>query len=338
MQRLPSNVTTVKLTGVLLEHSAALFWLLADDGRTIQTPTVAGIQYRRQDFNVGDVVRVDTARTPAGLHLATAIRVVRKADEASQSAASDALLNGVGQGFRHSTQYSPISADPVLNAAWAATLAYARELPNFMVQQRTVRRVRVTEKNPGRVQDEITAELVTEKGRETFRNVLVNGLKPATPPDRTGAWSTGEFVGDLMLVMDPGSGATFQPLGEDTLERPAWKYSFAVDQKHSRWWLSISGQHFAPAISGALWIDQKSSRVVKLQLSTGPVPEGFTLTSAGSMVECGFVMLGNQEYPLPLRAATVSCTRGEPGCRRNEIEFRDYRKFGAESAISFDRQ
>jgi hypothetical protein len=45
------------------------------------------------------------------------------------------------------------------------------------------------------------------------------------------------------------------------------------------------------------------------------------------------VKIAGQEYHMPLKAEVLSCQRSSPHCSRNEIEFRNYRKFGAESIV-----
>jgi hypothetical protein len=52
----------------------------------------------------------------------------------------------------------------------------------------------------------------------------------------------------------------------------------------------------------------------------------------------GFIRLGTAgPYLLPVEAEVLSCQRGTSICSRNKIEFRNYRKFGAESDITFDK-
>jgi hypothetical protein len=53
-------------------------------------------------------------------------------------------------------------------------------------------------------------------------------------------------------------------------------------------------------------------------------------------VDYGFVKLStSQPFLLPTIAEVLSCEQGSTRCVRNKIEFRNYRKFGAESEITF---
>jgi len=45
-----------------------------------------------------------------------------------------------------------------------------------------------------------------------------------------------------------------------------------------------------------------------------------------------------REFLLPSDAEVLSCEQGSDRCVRNHIEFRNYRKFGAESDITFDEK
>jgi len=45
-----------------------------------------------------------------------------------------------------------------------------------------------------------------------------------------------------------------------------------------------------------------------------------------------------QPFLLPVDAEVLSCVRGSRLCSRNRIEFRNYRKFGAESSVTFDEK
>ena len=53
-------------------------------------------------------------------------------------------------------------------------------------------------------------------------------------------------------------------------------------------------------------------------------------------IDYDFVTLGGtQKFLLPVKAEILSCQRGTSDCQKNTIEFRNYRKFGAQSDIIF---
>ena len=326
--------------------------LQANDRRVIQIGLPANVKFAIRDelqkpmpttvagFSPGDQVTVDAAHDEMLQYRASRILLDVKGGNEEKAAAEGTLELAFGQESGIQYMSNGPGPDPVIDAARHATVELAKSLPNFIVHQNTIRYVSgpADLKNKGRKQDEVTADLVTEAGQESFRNLLVNGKKPKEGPEKTGSWSSGEYSSIVIEVLAPRSRTKFEAQGEDTIvQRRAFKYGFAVDENHSRWILSAAGQRFLPGFSGTIWFDQETSRVLRVEMVSEPAPRGFPIERVLSSVEYDYIPLGDGKYLLPWLASTVSCTRGKGGCSRNEIEFRGYKKFGAESSISFDK-
>ena len=43
-------------------------------------------------------------------------------------------------------------------------------------------------------------------------------------------------------------------------------FKFAVDQEHSHWRVQVPGQTFMPAYKGSVWIDDKTSQVLRVEM------------------------------------------------------------------------
>ena len=54
-----------------------------------------------------------------------------------------------------------------------------------------------------------------------------------------------------------------------------------------------------------------------------------------SAVDYDYVLIGEGKYLLPVHSEALSCVRGTSRCGRNVIEFRNYKKFTADSNITF---
>jgi hypothetical protein len=67
------------------------------------------------------------------------------------------------------------------------------------------------------------------------------------------------------------------------------------------------------------------------------MPASFPFDKAESVVEYGFVRLDGKTYPLPVHSDSLTCQRGTTTCTKNDINFRNYRKFGSESTVTFDK-
>ena len=351
MPRTPQT-TEERLTGTLLRLNFVELVMQAADRRVIQMTLPANPRLTRNSedgrpipvtaaaFEPGDQVTVQTQRDNQNWYHAEKVQLEAKGGAEEKTAAAQTLDDAYGNDMTTQAVFSGTSADPIIDAARAATVQLTRSLPSFTVHQVTTRYNSgpVDLKSKGRKLDEVTADLVTENGKETFQNVLVNGKKPKEAPEQTGAWSSGEYSSIVIEVLTPRTRTAFAAKGPETVgRRQAWRYSFSVDESRSHWILGASGQRYLPAFNGTIWFDQETARVLKVEISSQYLPRFFPIEKVASTVEYDFFSLGDARYLLPARAESISCTRARNGCSRNQIEFKGYRKFGAESSISFDR-
>ncbi len=234
--------------------------------------------------------------------------------------------------------YSP-PVDDTVAAARTAADAYLREMPNFIVQQITTRYYSTSKPPNWNVIDTVTAEVACVGGKEEYRNILLNGKAPDRPIQQTGAWSSGEFVSVLQSVFSLGTAALFVRSGEEQVAgRDADVYSFNVDQQNSRWRISTpSGQREVPSYYGRVWIDRQSRRVLKLERRAGAFSPGFRYERVEGTLEYAFTRIEGIEHLLPVHGENIICDRDSANCTRNEINFRNYRKFTTDSNISFGK-
>ena len=67
------------------------------------------------------------------------------------------------------------------------------------------------------------------------------------------------------------------------------------------------------------------------------MPKEFELDTVECAVDYDFVTIGDNRFLLPVHSEILSCERRNGYCSRNVIDFRDYRKFTADSSIKFDQ-
>jgi hypothetical protein len=160
--------------------------------------------------------------------------------------------------------------------------------------------------------------------------------RPTRDASLTGSWSEGEFASSLQAILSPYSSPDFRNKRQVTIvNRPAYKYDYVIDQPHSAWRIQTEGQTFQPSYGGSIWIDKETFRVLRLEMASRDVPRSFPIDTAESSVDYDFVLIGDQKYLLPVHSESLSCWRGTSQCSRNVIEFRNYRKYTADSSISF---
>jgi hypothetical protein len=212
---------------------------------------------------------------------------------------------------------------------------FSQSLPNFICNQMTTHFQ--TEGKPVSWQpvDVVTAAIVYEDGKESYRNVAVNGkLTKKSMEENAGGWSTGEFGTTLRDVMSPYTDARFYNRRESNASGlSAYKYDYEVEQPNSHWKTIIGGQSVMPAYRGSIWFDKKSYRVLRIEMDARKIPEEFPADHIEWAVDYGFVKIGGNEYLLPTHAENLTCWRGSTRCAKGTIDFRNYRKFTGESQI-----
>jgi hypothetical protein len=226
--------------------------------------------------------------------------------------------------------------DAVISDARAASAKFAATLPNYLVQQLTVRYF--SPSSPPRWQeiDQVTADLAYVEGKEDYRNFRIRG-EPIDRPEQSGSWSTGEFSTTLDDVLSPVTNAAFHRRGEEKLNgRTTIVFNYTVAQSNSHWTMvSPDQRRYNPPYEGAIWVDKDTRRVLKIEQRTSFMPADWPFRGAETSLEYGFIKIEQKTYLLPARAENVACMSGSGACTRNLIEFRNYRKFTTESNVRF---
>jgi hypothetical protein len=239
---------------------------------------------------------------------------------------------------RQGVQPIPIEDDPIIQKARATAASFAGILPNFFCQQSTTRYQTDNPKRGWDAIDIVTADVAYENGRETYKNIKIgNKVVGQSMDELPGTRSTGEFATQLDILMHPGTGAIFRKNGQDSIRgRQAWVYKFDIPRERANWRIEGNSQLYYPAYRGNVWIDKETSRVLRIEQEAHNMPPLFQFDTVESSTDYDFVRLGTPEqYLLPVEAEVLSCERGTNNCSRNKMEFRNYRKFGAESSITF---
>jgi hypothetical protein len=210
-------------------------------------------------------------------------------------------------------------------------------LPNYVVQESVTRYESETRQPSWNVIDLVSAEVVFEENKESYRNLQINGKPSKKPPEESGAWSTGEFGTILGNLFSPYSDADFKFVQDDTIShRSASVFDFKVLRVRSSWRIWTPGQYIMPAYRGSVWIDKQTAEVLRLEMQAKEIPEAFPEISVETAVDYDSIRLGTPEqFLLPVHSEALSCWRGSNQCQRNVIEFRNYHKFTGESNIEF---
>ncbi len=186
--------------------------------------------------------------------------------------------------------------------------------------------------------DTLNAKLVFSGGREQRTLETVNNKQVRGNPARLRIplSTEGEFGILLSRVFDDASQAKFSWAGWDTVHgHRVAKFNYAIDREHS----SMSLTNYIKAVvpyHGSVYGDPETGAVWRVTSGTTNIPEEIQIKSISTTVEYDEILIGTRKYLLPVNA-TVLLT-ADRDQTRNEMQFADYRKFEAESTITFGDQ
>jgi hypothetical protein len=327
-------------------------------GITTKYYKATGAMIKAADLQPGDHMSIDATQDDQGHYRAKNVNQI-KIGTASERAAASRPANGsadtptsprpiihadeVNAGVTRipdAPRAETKGGDPLIDNARKAAFSFTATLPNFVVKQFTTRSQ--TEAGHGsptswHAYDKVTADVVSEDGKESYKNILVNGKPPKYGVEKTGSWSTGEFSSVMLDVLSAGTRADFHNKRSTTIvNRAAYLYDFSVERKNSHWHIYSISDSYLPEYTGAIWIDKETARVLRVELSAKNLPGTFQLDKVESSIDYDYVPIGDSRFLLPVHSEALSCERATGGCSRNVIDFRNYRKFSADTSVTFD--
>jgi len=232
---------------------------------------------------------------------------------------------------------SPAEQQRILKEVREYALNYVRGLPDFICTQVTRRYLDPTGLEFWSQQDVITARLTYFEHREDYKVILINNRPTNVSYENLGgATSTGEFGSMMRELFAPETQARFRWERWATLRgRRTHVFSYQVDQPRSKWHISYQKMlEIVPGYRGLVYVDRDTLAVARITLEAVGIPPDFPIQEASTVLDYDFVDIAGRQYWLPLRAV-VRMREGKL-LLRNEVEFRMYRKFAAETTITFE--
>ncbi len=156
-----------------------------------------------------------------------------------------------------------------------------------------------------------------------------------------GARSSGEFAGMLRSIFDPKSDAEF---GWDHWAairgRTMAVFNYFIDSGHSSFHIDYGNgpgddQTIITAYKGLVYADANTGEVDRITFNAVNIPSSFPVRTATDVIDYDLVDIGGDKSVLPIRALLNMSTSLHQSSR-NEIEFRNYHEYGAQSVIKYD--
>lgn len=212
---------------------------------------------------------------------------------------------------------------------------YLRTLPNFYCVQYTRRQHKPKAGGAFSPFDHFQELLSFVDGKERYQPI-----KAGPPAKEGGIASHGEWGGMMGAIFSPEAAAAFTWKEWATIEgERTHVFVFSVDAAHSQFnlgwgsrWKGRERPSMKPAYSGRVYLDAGTLRIRRLTLQVAVKPGEFPIEESTHEVDYDYQPVGSEQFLLP-RRAVMQARIGRRNVIRNEIDFRDFRKWGAESVI-----
>lgn len=232
---------------------------------------------------------------------------------------------------------SPDEQREILRQLREYALNYTKRLPDFICTQVTRRYVDPSGLEFWQRLDTVTAKLSYFEQKEDYKVVLVNNQPTDISYEKLGgSISSGEFGTMMREIFEPESETQFEWLRWATLRgRRMHVYSYRVPQQRSKWRIDYQRSlQYVPGYKGLIYVDRDTLTVARIRLEAEGLPPTFPIQQASIELDYDTVDIAGTPYILPLKH-TMRMREGKL-LVKNEVEFRMYRKFGAEAVITFD--
>lgn len=222
-------------------------------------------------------------------------------------------------------------------------LSYTQNLPNFICVEVMRRYVDPNAGDHYRSIGNILAKVSYNQGRENYKVYSVNGQYQDISLEQAaatgGAVSNGEFGSMMREVFEDKSSAEFGWDHWATLRgRRMAVFNYFIDSGHSNYSIEYgagaSQQRIITAYKGTIYADENTGEIARIKFIAVDIPRSFPVSAVTEILDYDLVTISGQQYVCPL-VAKLYMTAGRDKTK-NEIEFRDYRKFGTEFDIQYD--
>lgn len=238
---------------------------------------------------------------------------------------------------------APSAAEQVQiwDAAHDNALSYTRNLPDFICNEVVRRYTDPNGRGAWKLDDTLALRLTYFDRREKYKLMTVNNHSTSLSYEQMrGAITEGEF-GSMLAAIFALKSRTNRSWDHWTLlrSRPTHVYSFAIAAANSDYQITSGtslgdeervrvGQH------GYIYIDASTKMVVRVTAIADDFPPGFSVQKVNLMLDYDFLDVGGTHYLLPLHSQTM--LSAPPIKHRNETDFLVYRKFSADTTITYD--
>lgn len=224
----------------------------------------------------------------------------------------------------------------ILAAARQRVLDYTKDLPNLVCIERTLRSIDPTGRASWKPKDRITRLLRYTDGEERGEILDFNG-RHGFEDAIGGVQLSGEFGGLLGMVFSDRAAPKIDWQGFTEINGARMHvFRYRVSRERSTY--AVIGSPDRPALqtaySALVYVDINTLAVRRVSVQAEGLPANFPIHESAITVDYDYVPLGGHDYLLPQQAQLLVRERAHY-LKKNEIQFLNYRRYGAESKIKF---
>lgn len=224
----------------------------------------------------------------------------------------------------------------IIEAVRAYAVNYSAALPNYTCTQTTQRTITQATFGPHPLsQDSFEEQLSVVDHRENHKLTKINGAAvKAGHTELGGPASRGEFATLLEVIFDPEtkSEIKWERAGKHD-GHPVNILSFRVPKSPRGYLLEGSKKTVQVPYQGLVYADSETNAVLWLEMKCFDIPASSPYDSMSLTLDYKSVPVAGQSYVLPSHYTLRY--RMEQSQGTNEAEFKNYRKFTADSKITF---
>jgi hypothetical protein len=216
-------------------------------------------------------------------------------------------------------------------------LSYTNSLPNYVCIQTTHRKQEQGIHGNG---DTIKEKLTFFEHKETYEVEMRDGkaVKNVSHLELGGVTSSGEFGSMLSSIFKEDSGVEFSWDHWATLRGNKRMYVFFYRMPKSNGYSMedlASHKEYTSAYQGLIYADHDTKAILEVTLDTTGIPADFPIHEVHIKLDYDHVKIGDQDFLLPYHYLLTSKAEGGVSSE-SQADFQAYRKYGAESSITFD--
>ena len=186
--------------------------------------------------------------------------------------------------------------------------------------------------------DTISELLRYRDKKETHTTLEIDGKPSNLDRDamlqKKSTFSTGELGGVLRAVFEPSAKADFQwketdALGSGTVQ----VFDYRVARANSVFTVTgMNDKQITVGFHGQVFIDSATRNVRRISLDADDIPRDFPTHATTIGVDYDYVAINGHDYLMPI-SAEVHLIQGRHEAVMNTMEFRNYKRFGANMKI-----